>query len=218
MTCGATLIVIAKSPQPGRVKTRLCPPCTPVEAAQLAEAALADTLSVIAAVPADRHVIALDGPIGPWLPPTFAVVPQIGAGLAERLANAVTRHLGPVLLVGMDTPQIDTQLVSRAIGMLADRDTDAVLGPALDGGWWAIGFRRPDARAFDGVEMSTDHTHAQQLAQLTSLGLRTRALRPLRDVDTFRDAVEVSGLAPSTRFARAVTELEPRLRARTRTP
>lgn len=215
MRRGVTLVVIAKSPQPGRVKTRLCPPCTPVEAAAIAEAALADTLDVIAATPAARRVIALDGPTGPWLPPRFDVVGQVGDGLAQRLANAIMHSQGPVFLVGMDTPQIDTGVVAFAIEVLTRGDADAVLGPAVDGGWWGIGLRQPDAHAFDGVEMSTDHTHAQQVAQLAALGLRTHALPALRDVDTIRDAVAVSALAPSTRFASAVRELEPRLRQRT---
>ena len=214
MRHGTTLVIIAKSPLPGRVKTRLCPPCTHEEAAVLAEAALADTLDTLAAVPAHRHIIALDGTPGVWLPPGFVVVPQVGAGLAERLANVFGRLRGPAFLVGMDTPQLDVDLVSTAAAMLADGDTDAVLGPALDGGWWGIGLRRPDARAFDGVEMSTDHTHAQQQAQLAALGLRTRPLAPLHDVDGFEDALAVAALAPRSRFARAVAELEPRLHAR----
>lgn len=212
MKPGMTLLVIAKSPRPGRVKTRLCPPCTPEEAAVLAEAALSDTLETIAAVPA-RHVIALDGPPGPWLPPEFTVVPQTGCDLAERLANAFAQTTGPAFLVGMDTPQLDTRILCTAIAMLTDRDTDAVLGPALDGGWWGIGLRRSTPRAFDRVEMSTDRTYAQQLAQLTALRLRTRALQPLRDVDDFNDALAVAALAPETRFARAVAALELRLRA-----
>ena len=207
MRSGTTLIVIAKSPQPGRVKTRLCPPCTPEEAARLAEAALADTLEVIAAVPADRHVIALDGPIGGWLPRRFDVVPQVGIGLAERLGDAFARCCGPAFLVGMDTPQINVQLISAAINMLMGRETDAVLGPAQDGGWWGIGLRDPNPRAFDGVEMSTDRTHDDQLYRLAELGLRTGALASLRDVDTFTDAIAVSKLAPGTQFARSVASL-----------
>jgi len=218
MTRAATLIVIAKSPQPGRVKTRLCPPCTHREAAALAEAALADTLCVIASVPARRHLIALDGPVGPWLPAGFDVIPQVGDGLGERLGNAFAHTRGPAFLVGMDTPQIDAQLIGAALELLVDTATDAVLGAAPDGGWWSIGLRRPDPRAFDNVEMSTEHTHEQQVAQLDALGLRTRALSRLRDVDTFGDALEVAAVAPATRFARAVRELEPQLRARATTP
>jgi uncharacterized protein len=212
-----TLLIITKSPQPGRVKTRLCPPCTPEEAAVLARAALTDTLEVLASTPARRHVIALDGPPGPWLSAKFDVVAQHGNGLAERLANAFADIRGPAFLVGMDTPQLDIALVSEAIATLAQPDTDAVLGPALDGGWWGIGLRRPDARVFDNVEMSSEHTCAQQHAQLHALGLRTRTLARLRDVDDFHDALAVAATAPTTRFARAVADLEPRLRTRAQT-
>ena len=214
MKARVTLIVIAKSPRPGRVKTRLCPPCTPEEAAALAEAALRDTLAVLLEVPAYRRVIALDGPPGYWLPPGYDVVPQVGAGLAERLANAFDAVRGPAFLVGMDTPQIDVALATSAVAVLSEPDTDAVLGPACDGGWWGIGLCRPDGRVFQGVEMSTPHTHSQQLSRLAALGLRTRGLETLRDVDEFPDALAVAAAAPSTRFAAAVGDLEPRLRAR----
>jgi hypothetical protein len=114
----------------------------------------------------------------------------------------------------MDTPQLDAALLSDAMGALNRRDTDAVLGPAVDGGWWGIGLRQPDPRVFEGVEMSTNRTHAQQAAQLAALRLRTRGLGTLRDVDDFDDALAVAALAPSTRFARAMANLEPRLRTR----
>ncbi|HTD50644.1 MAG TPA: DUF2064 domain-containing protein, partial [Acidimicrobiia bacterium] len=189
----------------------LCPPCRPEQAAVLAQAALSDSLDVLAAVPARQHILALDGPSGPWLRPEFVVVAQTGQGLAQRLGNAIRAVRGPVFLIGMDTPQLDPATVTAAVAMLRDRDTDAVLGAALDGGWWGIGLRRPDPRVFDGVEMSADTTHTQQRARLTELGLRTRALAPLRDVDTFDDAVAVAATAPWTRFARALADLEPRL-------
>ncbi|NEA82606.1 glycosyltransferase, partial [Actinospica acidiphila] len=76
-----TLLVIAKEPRPGRVKTRLTPPFTPEEAAALAEAALADTLDAVARTPARRRVLVLDGSPGPWLPAGVEVVPQCAGGL-----------------------------------------------------------------------------------------------------------------------------------------
>lgn len=85
-----TLLVIAKSPAPGRVKTRLTPPCTPEQAAALAEAALADTLATLGRVPAGRRLLVLDGEAGSWLPPGWQVVPQRGGGLDVRLAAAFT--------------------------------------------------------------------------------------------------------------------------------
>ena len=88
MNSATTLLVIAKEPRPGRVKTRLTPPFTPEAAAALAEASLADTLRTVAATPARRRVLVLDGNPGRWLPPGFDVVPQCAGGLDERLARA----------------------------------------------------------------------------------------------------------------------------------
>ena len=100
------VLVIAKAPVPGRSKTRLCPPCTPEQAARVAEAALGDTLAAVLATPGIRPVLALDGAPGPWLPPGFDVVPQRGVGLDERLACAFEDAGGASFLVGMDTPQL----------------------------------------------------------------------------------------------------------------
>ena len=97
---------MAKEPRPGRVKTRLCPPCSPDEAAAVAEAALADTLAAVAACGAARKILALDGEPGPWLPPGFEVVRQRGADFNQRLAAAWSDAGGPGLQLGMDTPQV----------------------------------------------------------------------------------------------------------------
>ncbi len=83
-----------------------------------------------------------------------------------------------------------------------------MLGPAADGGYWAIGFAAAAAGAFDGVPMSTDFTFDAQLARLARLGLRTRLLPPLRDVDTIEDAEQVAAAAPATRFAAAIGSLQ----------
>jgi len=195
------LVVMAKAPVPGRVKTRLCPPLDHGQAAALAESALADTLHAVSATPADRRVLALDGVPGAWLPPGFEVLRQRGAGLAERLANA-TRDVGEaLLLVGMDTPQLTRALLCDALERLAQPGVDAVIGPTPDGGYWTIGLREPDPAVFEAVTMSTAATGAFQRARLTELGLRTAELGSLRDVDTYDDAVAVAALAPWSRFA-----------------
>lgn len=100
------LLVVAKAPRAGRSKTRLCPPCTPEEAAWLAEAALADTLAAVAATPVRRRVLVLSGELGPWLPGGFEVLAQRGDGFDEPLAAAFVDAGTPALLVGMDTPQV----------------------------------------------------------------------------------------------------------------
>ncbi|AQS68547.1 DUF2064 domain-containing protein [Streptomyces pactum] len=191
-----TLLVIAKEPRPGRVKTRLTPPFTRVEAAELAEAALADTLRAVAATPARRRVLVLDGAPGPWLPPGFDVVPQCAGGLDERLADAFAGCPGPALLIGMDTPQVTPELLTVDFA-----DCDACFGPAEDGGFWALGLVRPDPALVRGVPMSTPVTGAAQRARLLAAGLRVRDLPRLRDVDTAADASAVAALAPQGRFA-----------------
>ena len=197
----AALVVMAKEPVPGRAKTRLCPPLEPAHAAALAEAALADTLQAVAWTPATRRVVVLDGAPGAWLPPGFEVLRQRGTGLAERMSNAV-RDIGePLLVLGMDTPQLTRALLCEALARLADPQADALLGPTDDGGYWTIGLAQPEPRAFDGVPMSSPATARRQRARLRELGLRTTELRCLRNVDTFDDAVAVAALAPWTRFA-----------------
>ncbi|MCX2180659.1 DUF2064 domain-containing protein [Streptomyces sp. SKN60] len=197
------LLVIAKQPMPGRVKTRLTPPFTPEQAAALAEAALADTLTAAARVPADRHVLVLDGAPGPWLPPGFQVVPQAGGGLDARLAAAFAACAGPALLIGMDTPQVTPSLLAPALCWDAH---DAWFGPAADGGFWALGLARPDPSLLLGVPMSRPDTGAVQYARLRKAGLRVGRLPVLRDVDTASDARRVAAAAPGTRFAARYAE------------
>ena len=193
------LAVIAKTPTPGRVKTRLCPPFTPVQAARLAEAALRDTLAAVAATPAARRAVILDGAPGSWLPVGFEVLAQRGAGLDERLAHAFEDLGGPALVIGMDTPQVTPAGLARAVAALAT--ADAVLGPALDGGYWGIGLRRPDPRALLGVPMSAGDTGRRQRERLQALGLTMVELEPLRDVDDADDVRAVARLAPGSAFA-----------------
>jgi uncharacterized protein len=207
----AHLLVIAKSPAPGRSKTRLCPPCTPEQAAALAEAALADTLGAAAETPCDGRTLVLDGPRGDWLPAGFEVVPQGGGGLGERLAAAFSRRDEPTLLIGMDTPQVDSDLLGEALGELERPGADAVLGPAEDGGYWAIGMRAPDPAAFEGVPMSSSRTGARQRRRLRRLGMAVRELPTLRDVDYMDDARGVAAERPGGEFARALAALEPSL-------
>jgi glycosyltransferase A (GT-A) superfamily protein (DUF2064 family) len=144
----AQIVVIAKEPYPGRVKTRLTPPFTPVEAAELAAASLSDTLAAVAGTTVARRVVALAGTPGRWLPPGFDVIGQRGAGLDERIAWAladarVTLPL-PVVLIGMDTPQVTPDLLAAAAGPLVSRSADATFGMAEDGGFWLLGLREVD--------------------------------------------------------------------------
>ncbi len=200
----AALIVIAKAPAPGRSKTRLCPPCTPEQAAALAEAALRDTLAAVAATPCARRVLALEGERGPWLPAGFDVIAQRGRGLAARLAAAFEDTGAPALLVAMDTPQLTPALLEAGLARLAAPGIGAVLGPTRDAGYWAIGLRRPDRAVFAGVPMSSRLTLSTQRARLAALGLGVGELPVLTDADTIADARLIARSAPGSHFAAAL--------------
>lgn len=211
----STLVVIAKTPVPGRVKTRLTPPFTPEQAAALAEAALEDTLHAVRESDVRHRLLVLDGaPRAPWQR-DFTVVPQVPGTLDRRLAAAflaaAERAPGPVLLVGMDTPQINPDLLRSCLPGDAE---DATLGPADDGGFWCLAIREPHRRDLDallvGVPMSTDHTGADQLRRLRRAGLRVRLAPTLRDVDTVADADHVAALIPHSRFGARLQELRQR--------
>jgi glycosyltransferase A (GT-A) superfamily protein (DUF2064 family) len=224
----ATLIVMAKAPVPGRAKTRLCPPATPGQAADLAAAALLDTLDAAARLsaggPAHRDVgvvVALAGSLLRAARATelraalrgLPVLRQRGTGLGARIAaaHADVANLSPgrpTLQIGMDTPQVVPALLADATARLLGRGVDAVLGPAADGGWWALGLRDPRrAAAIAEVPTSQGDTGERTLAALRRVGLRVAVLPELTDVDTAEDAATVAGQAAGTRFAAAVAAL-----------
>lgn len=199
------VLVMAKAPVAGRVKTRLCPPCSPIEAAALAEAALADTLEAVAACGADRRILALEGAPGPWLPSGFRVVPQVAGSFDQRLAHAWAIAGGPGVQIGMDTPQMRPGDLDHALGALDA--TESALGFAADGGWWAIGLRQPHPEIFRGLPMSTERTGAAQFARLLALGLDVTLLPTLVDLDTVGDLPAVVEAGPATRTARLAVDL-----------
>jgi uncharacterized protein len=201
------LVVIAKAPLPGRAKTRLCPPCSPSQAAGVAEAALLDTLDVVERTPTSRKVLVFEGDACRWQREGFEVIAQRGAGLEERLASAFEDVDGPALLVGMDTPQLTSELLIDGVHALAQHGYDAVLGPAVDGGYWSVGLAHPNRDVFTGVPMSVPSTLRAQRSRLRQLGLRVHEQRPLRDVDTIDDARAVACEAPGSRFAAALAAI-----------
>jgi hypothetical protein len=201
----AQVLIMAKSPRPGQVKTRLCPPLSHATAASVARAALMDTLdSVVAAGPC-RATVVLDGAAGSWLRSGVHVIPQRSGPFADRLEGAIedafSAFPAPILLVGMDTPQMAPDHLVNAAKTLLSADTDSILGRADDGGFWIIGVHQPVAGLCQDVPMSTATTGARQLAQLSALGLRCIEVNSLRDVDLIEDALAVAATAPRSRFA-----------------
>lgn len=214
------VLIVAKAPVPGQAKTRLCPPVTARQAADIAAASLLDTITTVLRTPATVPVVALtgelnDASLADELRAALGrvdVIPQRGNGFAERLAHAhldtAHRHPGlPVFQIGMDTPQLTPAMVVEAMAAL--RDADAVLGPAHDGGWWALGLREPrHAAALRDVPMSRCDTGALTNEALAGRELRVTPLPVLSDVDEMVDAREVAHLVPDSRFARAVAEVD----------
>ncbi|GAB4009219.1 TIGR04282 family arsenosugar biosynthesis glycosyltransferase [Nocardioides ultimimeridianus] len=212
-----TLLVLAKAPVAGRVKTRLAADLGDFDlAADLAAAALLDTIDACtAAVGADRCRLALDGSLAEGRRSAdlldalagWTVVPQCAGDLADRLAHAHEGVTGPVVQVGMDTPQLTAALLhDLAEGLDA---ADAVLAPAADGGWWALALRSGrHGGLLRGVPMSGPRTYADTLTALNAGGLRVVDAPLLEDADHLAEARRIAAAAPATRFARALHAID----------
>lgn len=201
------LVVIAKECLPGKVKTRLHPPLTLEQAALLAAASLDDTLAAVASLPATRRVLAFDGDIPPAAAAGWEILPQVSGGLDVRLASIFDSFDEPTVLIGMDTPQVTAALLAPVFATdLTNAHTDAWLGLADDGGFWALAMKKPNGALIRGVPMSQDDTGSRQLARLTDAGLRVGQLSSLMDVDTIDDAHIVAAVAPHGLFAHVLAE------------
>jgi rSAM/selenodomain-associated transferase 1 len=206
-----SVLVVAKAPEAGRVKTRLGAEIGMELAADVAAAALLDTLAAAtSAVGAGHCHLSLAGDLergaqGPELRAALAgwtVHAQRGPDFGARLADAHARTPGPVVQIGMDTPHVTPDLLLAAASGLEDHD--AVLGPAEDGGWWVLALREPArAAVLSGVRMSTPTTGADTRAALAEAGLDVGTTVTLRDVDEVADAELVARLVPGSRFAEA---------------
>ena len=201
-----TLIIIAKETIPGRVKTRLHPPLSLEQAAQLAAASISDTLAAVGNLPTTRRILLFDGNLLPPGSESYDMTPQTAGDLDERLAAAFDEAVGPTVLIGMDTPQVTADDLAPAF-VAWPHDVDAFFGPADDGGFWALGMREPRGDLIRGVPMSRDDTGAIQLQRLHDAGLRVTMLPTLTDVDTIESAREVAALAPDTSFARLLATM-----------
>ena len=210
-----TVLVVAKAPVAGLAKTRLEASLGPEAAAQIAAAALLDTLDAVADADVSSRVVAMTGDLDAASHAAelrrrlagFTVIPQRGVDFADRLANAhadaaTTAGPQPVLQIGMDTPQVTADLMTRCAEALLSEP--AVLGMAADGGWWVLGVRSPiTADVLRAVPMSRDDTGAVTLRALRETGINVALADELRDVDTVEDVAVVRDLcAPESRFAR----------------
>jgi glycosyltransferase A (GT-A) superfamily protein (DUF2064 family) len=208
-----TLLVVAKAPEPGRAKTRLAATVGDRAAADIAAAALLDTLDAVAAAPAASRVVALTGDLDAAAAAaqirqrleSFTVIEQRGDDFADRLANAHTDAATgfPVLQIGMDTPQVTADLLAGCARSLLG--APAVLGPAVDGGWWVLGVQDPAmAECLRAVPMSQPDTGELTWKALHDNGIDVIAVDRLADFDVADDVAAVrEACGPASRFARA---------------
>lgn len=203
------IVVFARQPVPGQVKTRLCPPLSPEQAASLYRAMLADVLEATARFAAQlglEPVLAVTparaaAELARLAPPFYRVVAQRGAGLAERMAWAVAEQAAAghdrILLRGSDSPALDPEAVAEALAALDE--VDLVLCPDPDGGYNLVGLRGPAPGLF-AHPMSTDQVLQHTLAAAERLGLTHRVQAPRFDIDRIEDlgrlaAARIGGLA-----------------------
>lgn len=192
----ALLIIFAKEPRPGQVKTRLCPPLSPEEAAQLYHRFLQDILEEMARVPEMRLAVAFSpASAQPFFKdlalPGTDLFPQEGADLGERMTRALARGLaagfGPVLLRGSDSPDLPASLVCEARKVLASGRAQVVLGPAPDGGYYLVGLAEPQFSLFQGPAWSSPTVLSDTLRLAENSGLKVHLLPPWPDIDTYVD-------------------------------
>lgn len=215
------LVLIAKETIPGRVKTRMHPPLSLEQAAELAAAAIADTLDAVAGIEDIRRVLLFEGNLRPAGSEQYDVMEQVDGGLDERLGAMFDALDEPTLLIGMDTPQLTAEMLEPALqSWRSDEPVDAWFGPAEDGGYWSLGLRAPRGDLVRGIPMSTDRTGAAQLERLRESGLTIGMLPQLTDVDDIGTARAVASAAGHTRFAATLAsfDLTPGLADRTGAP
>ncbi len=190
------VLVVAKAPASGRSKTRLVPPLSPEQAAQLHEALLLDTLDSCRAEADDVRILYAspdDAAALARLAPGTPLVLQEGRGLADALRLGIAGHVGngPVAIVSSDVPGMPSGSIAAAFRALA-AGADVVLGPALDGGYWLIAMREPHDTPFREIPWSTPAVLAVTRQRCADAGLRIIELSAWRDVDTLVDLAFVA--------------------------
>jgi len=188
-----TLLVVAKQPIPGQTKTRLCPPLTHAQAADLYECFLRDTLDTMRKVRDVQCVIGFHPEAAQdyfrYLAPDMKLTCQYGDSLGERLDYLLTEMLAngsqQVVVMDSDSPTLPADYISQAFDRLMT--ADVVIGPTRDGGYYLIGMKHPQPHLLRQVQMSTPHVLADTLALAQSTGLMASLLPTWYDIDTIAD-------------------------------
>lgn len=185
------LIIFAKSPVPGKVKTRLTPHITPTKAAELYEAFTADTISTALKLKCKRIIVAYSPG---YAEKTFQrlcgqsvdYLPQKGHNLGERMKNAFKHSFDTgferTIIIGTDSPTLPLSYIREAFDLL--KEVPVTIGPTFDGGYYLIGLSVQEDTLFDNIEWSTSSVFSQTLARIKTSNKQLCILPPWYDVDT----------------------------------
>ncbi len=193
------IVVVAKAPQPGKVKTRLCPPLSPQQAARLYEGFLLDTLSVALAVP--HCAVKIVCPTGQDASELAALVPgEVGyivqsqpgltAALSETFGACVAAGYSKVLCISSDNPNLPVEYLIQAIERLDE--VEVVLGPSEDGGYYLVGAKKVYPSLFEGMEWSNELVLSETLRRVAEARLSQALLPEWYDLDTGLDLVRLA--------------------------
>lgn len=190
------LAVMAKVPVAGEVKTRLCPPLDPAQAARLARCFLEDRIEQLGALRAGDRLVAFAPPerereLRALVPPDVRLVPQAGVDLGARLhhvlAGLLAEGYAGAIAVDADSPTLPTAYLDEACRVLLDGAADVVVGPTEDGGYYLIGLGAPAPGLFAAMPWSTPAVCEETLARARRAGRRVAVLPPWFDVDRGTD-------------------------------
>jgi rSAM/selenodomain-associated transferase 1 len=198
---GNALVVLTKAPEPGQSKTRLVPPLSFGDAAELARALLIDQLDHLASFSGAQLFIAFTpktaaGFFEAYAAQGYSCFLQQGNSLGERMRHAFEHlfdhGLCNVVLIGSDLPTIPVAFFEQAYGWLDGGGTDLVLGPSVDGGYYLIGMNRLLSDVFEGIVWSRDDVLGRTTEKLARLGIKYKLLSLWYDVDTIKDLERLS--------------------------
>jgi hypothetical protein len=193
------LVVVAKAPVAGAVKTRLAPHLTPDEAVDLYRCFLQDRILTVNSLRGvDRALAYTPEDAGDMFVPFsrngIDLFCQKGRGLGERLNNIFLEKFAAgyeaVSIIDSDTPDLPPWFIQESFKRLLSNQTDVVLGPCHDGGYYLVGMRRPHPELFEDIPWSTERVLSNTLEKAEELGVKTDLLPWWNDLDTFKDLVD----------------------------
>jgi uncharacterized protein len=195
-TVDNALVILTKAPEPGQSKTRLVPPLSFEETAELARALLLDQLQNLARFTAAQLFIAFTPPSAANFFETLlshegSCFSQQGYSLGDRMRHAFevlfSRGFSRVLLIGGDLPAVPLETLDDAVAVLENKNSEVVLGPSLDGGYYLVGMSRLIPEIFEGILWSRPDVLTLTTAKLVALERKYKLISPWYDIDTIDD-------------------------------